>query len=118
MLYICSMVLIKILIKTVAKVTNKIQSIEYMATNSLKTKYQAEKEAKELKIYLERKSMLSKPDSMATVVDEKLITKYSKQGVNSKSTIWFICKRVEKRLKQKAENAAKTAQNVAQAAAE
>lgn len=63
----------------------------------LKTPFQAEKEAKELAIYREHKELMAQPGAMATAVDEILMHKY---GIYSKSTIWLIRKRVEKRLNE------------------
>ena len=68
-----------------------------MTMASIKTQFQLEKEAKELAVYTEHKELMSQPGAMATAVDEILMRKY---GIYSKSTIWFIRKRVEKRLKE------------------
>jgi hypothetical protein len=66
-----------------------------MSENSIKTPFRQMKEAKELAIYNERKELLSQPGAMATAVDAILKAKYN---IHSASTIWFVCKRVEKRL--------------------
>ena len=68
-----------------------------MTKASIKTQFQLEKEAKELAVYTEHQKLMSQPGAMATAVDEILMRKY---GIYSKSTIWFIRKRVEKRLKE------------------
>lgn len=68
-----------------------------MTMASIKTQFQLEKEAKELAVYNEHKKLMAQPGAMATAVDEILMRKY---GIYSKSTIWFIRKRVEKRLKK------------------
>lgn len=66
-----------------------------MAKTPLKTNYQLEKETKELAICNEWNELIKQPGAMATAVAEHLMKKYE---IYSKSTIWFIRKRVEKRL--------------------
>jgi len=68
-----------------------------MTEKVLKTPYQLEKEAKELKIYEERKELMQQPGTMATAVDDYLMRKYN---IFSRSTIWFIERRVEKKLRE------------------
>lgn len=72
-----------------------------MAKKVLKTSYQLEKQARELAIYNEWNALMSEPGAMATAVDEHLMSKY---GIHAKSTIWFIRKRVEKRLSGNSNN--------------
>jgi hypothetical protein len=67
-----------------------------MSKSVLKTDYQLEKEAKELAIYEEWNELIKQPGSMATAVGDYLMNKHN---IFSRSTIWFIRKRVEKRLK-------------------
>jgi hypothetical protein len=67
-----------------------------MSKADLKTDFQLKKEAKELAIYNEWNELMKQPEAMATAVDKFIMEKYS---VFSKSTIWFIRKRVEERLK-------------------
>ena len=63
----------------------------------IQTAYQAEKQEKEKAIYQERKELLATPGAMITAVDDVLCAKY---GIHSRSTIWSIVKRVEKKQKQ------------------
>jgi hypothetical protein len=72
-----------------------------MEDNILKTKWRLEKEAKELAVYNERQELIRKPGAMATAVDAYLADKY---GFGAQSTVWFICKRVEKRLASEQNN--------------
>lgn len=67
-----------------------------MDETNFKTPFRIKKEAKELIIYNERKELMSQPGAMATAVDKYLTQKYE---FGSETTIWFICKRVEKRIK-------------------
>lgn len=62
----------------------------------MKTEFQKEKEARELKIYQEWKQLSAEPGTMATAVDDFLMKKYA---IFSRATIWSIRKRVENRLK-------------------
>lgn len=62
---------------------------------AIKTDYRLEKDAKEKSIYDERKELLSLPGAMITAVDDRLCQRY---GIHSRSTIWSIVKRVEKRI--------------------
>ncbi len=68
-----------------------------MDKRKIKTPYRIRKEAKELEIYKERQELMSQPGAMATAVDSYLTKKH---GFGAESTIWFICKRVEKRIKE------------------
>lgn len=72
-----------------------------MAKKVLKTEYQLQKQARELAIYNEWCELIRQPGAMRTAVDEHLMHKY---GIHSKSTIWFIRKRVEKRLNENSIN--------------
>jgi hypothetical protein len=63
--------------------------------NKLKTDWRIKKEAQDLAIYEERQAM-RRNGSMATAVDDALCKKYD---IAARSTIWFTCQRVEKRLK-------------------
>ena len=72
-----------------------------MENKAMKTEYQVEKEAKETAIYQERKDLIATPGAMITAVDDHLCAKY---GIHSRSTIWSIIKRVEKKLQTKTEN--------------
>jgi hypothetical protein len=62
-----------------------------------KTEWRLKKEARELAIYDEWKALMGEPGAMATAVNLHLTQKY---GFGSDSTIWFIRKRVEKRLNE------------------
>lgn len=66
-----------------------------MDKNSMKTKYQKMKEAKDMAIYNERERLLSAPNAMATEVDNLLMKKFK---IHAKSTIWLACKRAKGRL--------------------
>ncbi len=66
-----------------------------MGKSGLKTEYQLEKEATELAIYNEWNELIAQPGAMATAVAQHLMKKYN---IHAQSTIWFIRKRVEKRL--------------------
>lgn len=68
-----------------------------MGETAIKTPYQLEKEAKERAIYNEWNELMAQPGAMATAVEQHLMQKY---GIYAKSTIWFIRKRVEKRLQE------------------
>lgn len=68
-----------------------------METNKIKTEFRIRKEARELAIYNEYNVLMAQPGAMATAVDKYLTQKY---GFGSESTIWFIRKRVEKRLRE------------------
>jgi len=70
-------------------------------SKNLKTDFQLKKEAKELSIYNEWNELMKHPGAMATAVDKLLMGKYN---IFSKSTIWFIRKRVEKRLAMQQSN--------------
>ena len=63
----------------------------------IKTKYQLDKEKLDNEIYSEYHKLISQDGAMATAVDKHLMEKYS---IHSKSTIWFIRKRVEKRMEK------------------
>lgn len=67
--------------------------------SKIKTPFRIKKEARELAIYNEYNELMSQPGAMATAVDRHLTEKY---GFGAESTIWFIRKRVEKRLKEEA----------------
>lgn len=62
-----------------------------------KTKYRIKKEAEDLAIYNDYNEFMSSPDAMATAADAYIMEKYD---IASKSTVWFVRKRVEKRLKE------------------
>ena len=62
----------------------------------VKTKFRIEKDAKDLAVYTDWKELISKKGAMASAVDEYLMKKYN---IHSRSTIWFIRQRVEKRLR-------------------
>ncbi|MDR3272328.1 MAG: hypothetical protein LBT29_02430 [Flavobacteriaceae bacterium] len=66
-----------------------------MGKTVFKTDFKLGKEAKELAIFNEWNELVKQPGSMKTAIDEYLMEKYD---IFSKSTIWFIRKRVEKRL--------------------
>lgn len=68
-----------------------------MEMNKIKTEFRIRKEARELAIYNEYNVLMAQPGAMATAVDKYLTQKY---GFGSESTIWFIRKRVEKRLRE------------------
>ena len=68
-----------------------------MDESKIKTKFRIEKEARELAIYNEWNELMSQPGVMAMSVRKYLCEKY---GFGAESTIWFIRKRVEKRLKK------------------
>lgn len=60
------------------------------------TDYQKKKQAKELAIYHDYNQLMSSPNAMKVAVQEVLMKKYS---IHSRSTIWAILKRVERRIK-------------------
>ena len=62
----------------------------------IKTKFQLRKEARELEIYNEWNELMSQPGAMAVAVNEYMMSKYDIYGA---ATIFFIRKRVEKRIK-------------------
>jgi len=62
----------------------------------IKTDFRIKKEARELSIYNEWNELMKQPGAMASAVDKYLREKY---GFGADSTIWFIRKRVEERLK-------------------
>ncbi|MCL1933280.1 MAG: hypothetical protein FWF53_05680 [Candidatus Azobacteroides sp.] len=68
-----------------------------MEENKIKTKFRIEQEAKETAIYNEYNALMSQRDAKATLVRKYLCEKY---GFGASTTIWFIYKRVEKRLKK------------------
>lgn len=61
----------------------------------LKTPFQLEKEAKELKIYREYEALIKEKGAMPGAITSYLMKKYN---VHARSTIWQIRKRVEERL--------------------
>jgi hypothetical protein len=61
-----------------------------------KTDFRIKKEARERAIYNEWNRLMEQPGAMASAVDKYSREKY---GFGADSTIWFIRKRVEKRLK-------------------
>lgn len=67
-----------------------------MGNTGIKTQYQIEKEAKDMAVYNEYTELMSRAGSMVTAVEDYLMKKYN---IHSKSTLWFIRRRVEKRLK-------------------
>ena len=71
-----------------------------MDESKIKTRWRLKKEAQELAIYNERNELMSQPGAMATAVDRYLTEKYE---FGSETTVWFICKRVEKQLKEEGE---------------
>lgn len=62
---------------------------------SVRTEYQEKKEIRELAIYNDYNRFMAIPGAMATAADKYIMDKYS---IFSKSTVWFIRQRVEKRL--------------------
>jgi hypothetical protein len=66
-----------------------------MDEKKIKTSFRLKKEARELAIYNEWKELMKHPGAMATAVDAYLTEKYE---FGSQTTVWFIRKRVEKRL--------------------
>ena len=68
-----------------------------MEKQVFKTAYQVEQEAKDLAVYNEWNELMKVPGQSATGVSAHLMQKYN---IHSQSTIWFIRKRVEKRLKE------------------
>lgn len=68
-----------------------------MDERKIKTPFRIKKEARELAIYNEWSELMSQPGAMATAVDRYLTQKYE---FGSETTVWFIRKRVEKRLKE------------------
>lgn len=68
-----------------------------MKEQKIKTEFSLKKEARELAIYNEYHALMAQPGAMATAVNKYLTEKY---GFGSASTIWFIRKRVEKRLQE------------------
>jgi hypothetical protein len=68
-----------------------------MTKTVIKTKFQLEKEAKELSIYNEWNELMSRPGAMATAVDEHLMNKYN---LHARSSIWQARQRTAKRIKE------------------
>jgi hypothetical protein len=66
-----------------------------------KTEFRIKKEARELAIYNEWNELMKQPGAMATAVDRYLTQKYE---FGSETTVWFICRRVRKRLAEAEEN--------------
>jgi len=66
-----------------------------MDKKALKTDCRLEREARELAIYNEWNALIGEPGAMRTAIDMHLMEKYN---IHAASTIWFIRKRVEKRL--------------------
>ena len=62
----------------------------------IKTDFRIKKEAREIAIYNEWNELMAQPGAMASAVDRYLREKYE---FGADSTIWFIRKRVEKKLK-------------------
>jgi hypothetical protein len=71
-----------------------------MDEKAYKTEWRIKKEAQELSIYNEWKELMSQPGAMSSAVDRYLTKKY---GFGAETTIWFIRKRVEKRLNEEKE---------------
>lgn len=67
-----------------------------MEKQVFKTAYQVEQEAKDGAIYNEWNELMQVPGQSRTGVTQYLMQKYN---IHASSTIWFIRKRVEKRLK-------------------
>lgn len=74
--------------------STKISKISDM-DEVIKTEFQRVKEAKELDIYNEWIELTGKDGMMKTAVEKHLMEKY---GIYSRSTIFRIVKRVERRL--------------------
>lgn len=68
-----------------------------MKTQVFKTPYQVEQEAKDMAIYSEWNELMKVPGQSRTGVTQHLMQKFN---IHSASTIWFIRKRVEKRLEE------------------
>lgn len=64
--------------------------------SKIKTPFRIKKEARELAIYNEYNELIAKPGAQPTAIDRYLTKKYE---FGSETTVWFIRKRVEKRLK-------------------
>ena len=69
-----------------------------MTKSVIKTKYQKEKEARELSIYTEWNDLMKQPGAMATAVDEHLMKKHN---IHSRSSIWTARKRAEKAITER-----------------
>lgn len=76
---------------------NKKLNSNKMKTQVFKTPYQVEQEAKDMAIYNEWNELMKVPGQSRTGVSQHLMQKYN---IHSSSTIWFIRKRVEKRLEE------------------
>jgi hypothetical protein len=68
-----------------------------MDETKIKTPFRIKKEARELAIYNEWHELMAQPGAMASAVDRYLAQKYE---FGAETTVWFIRKRVEKRLKE------------------
>lgn len=68
-----------------------------MTKSVIKTKYQLEKESRELSIYNEWNELMKQPGAMATAVDEHLMKKHN---LHARSSIWQARRRTEKRIKE------------------
>lgn len=73
------------------------KKLNSMKTQVFKTPYQVEQEAKDGAIYKEWNELMKVPGQSRTGVTQYLMQKYN---IHSSSTIWFIRRRVEKRLKE------------------
>lgn len=62
-----------------------------------KTAYRLEREARELKIYKEYEEFMSYPGAQPGAAKEYIMKKFN---IHAPSTIWFIRKRVEERMKK------------------
>jgi len=61
-----------------------------------KTAYRLEREAREMQIYKEYEDFMSYPDAQPGAAKEYIMKKFN---IHAPSTIWFIRKRVEARMK-------------------
>ena len=68
-----------------------------MSKTQLKTKYQIEKEARELAIYNDYNELMKEPGAMSTAVTSHLQKKYN---LHAPSSIWQARKRSEERIKK------------------
>jgi hypothetical protein len=71
-----------------------------MGKDVLKTDYQREKDAKDMAIYEDWRTLMGKQGAMATAVNACLMEKYN---IHAPSTIWVARQRAAKRLKEQKE---------------
>lgn len=64
------------------------------------TEHAEKKKARDLSIYTEYQELMKEPGAMSTAVTDYLMKKYE---IYARSTVWSICQRVKKDLKNQSE---------------